>query len=145
MREQDQSIKKLFLTVSALASGFVLVEAVLQFFGTSLCFTEGCKLTAQYTRFGDLSVLLIGFLTFSSLAALTVCDRFYHATWTGSLINLILVVALACEGFFMGYLMFRIHTFCLFCVIIFGLMAILGLLRLFSGERGMIAGFAAMA
>lgn len=145
MREQNQPVRKLFLTVSTLGALFVLTEAVFQYFGSSLCFTEGCKVTAQYTRFGDISILFIGLLTFLSLALLSICERFYHATWTGRLINLILIVALACEGFLIGYLMFRIHTFCLFCVIIFGFMVMLGLLRLLTREWEMLAGFAAMA
>ena len=44
----------------------------------------------------------------------------------------------------MGYLAFRIHTVCLFCVTIFGFMVALGITRFLSGEREIIAGFAAL-
>src|SRR5574341_1657186 len=100
MRDRKQTYGKIFLAVSSLSALFVLTEAVMQFFGKSICYTEGCKLTAQYARFGDISILLIGLFTFSSLAALSVLDRFSPALWAGRLINMVLVVALACEGFF---------------------------------------------
>ena len=44
----------------------------------------------------------------------------------------------------MGYLAFRIHTLCLFCVTIFCFMVILGITRLLAGEIDVIAGFAAL-
>ncbi len=45
----------------------------------------------------------------------------------------------------MGYLLFRIHTVCVFCLVVFGCMVTLGLLRILSGQREVIAGFAAFA
>ncbi len=146
MQDRKQVYNKIFAAISSLATVFVLTEIVLQsFFGKSICLTEGCKLTAQYARFGDISVLLIGLLTFFTLAALTVLGRFYHVEGAERLINLVLIVALTGEGFFMGYLAFRIHTLCVFCVIVFGFMVVLGLLRLLAGERDVIAGFATLA
>jgi len=49
----------LFLAISALSTLTLLVEAVLQLFGKSICATEGCKVVAQYTRFGDLTMVLL--------------------------------------------------------------------------------------
>ena len=138
--------EKLFLAVSSLAALFVLTEIIMQSFGKSLCFSEGCKMTAQYTRFGDLSILLIGFAAFASMAMLSLLGRFYYSTsFAGRLLNLMLVVALTAEGFFMGYLMFRIQTVCVFCLIVFGCMVTLGILRILSGQKEVIAGFAALA
>jgi uncharacterized membrane protein len=133
------------LIVSVLATVFVQTELIMKSFGKSICITEGCKMTAQSARFGDVSIFLIGLATFLSLLALTILNRRTQKPVIDRLINLVLVTALAGEGFFMGYLAFRIHTLCLFCVTIFCFMAALGITRLLSGEKDIIAGFAALA
>ncbi len=102
-------------------------------------------MTAQSARFGDISIFLIGFFTFFSLAGLTILNRRLRQPHIDRLINLILVVALAGEGFFMGYLAFRIHMVCLFCVTIFIFMVTLGTFRLLAGETDILAGFGALA
>jgi uncharacterized membrane protein len=145
MMERKQAAKNIFLAVGALATVFVLTEIIMQSFGRSICFSEGCKLTAQYARFGDISILLGGFAVFFSLTALAFLNRKAGRPGIERLINLILIVALTGEGFFMGYLAFRIHTLCIFCVIIFGFMITLGVFRALSGERDVLAGFAALA
>ena len=140
-----QIFATLFLIVSLLATIFVATEIVMQSFGKSICVTEGCKMTAQYARFGDISILLAGLATFSSIAALTLLNRRAQRAGIERLINLILIVALTGEGFFMGFLAFRIHTLCVFCVIIFSIMMTLGILRILAGVRDVLAGFAALA
>jgi uncharacterized membrane protein YhaH (DUF805 family) len=145
MKDWKQFFKKIFLAVSILATLFVVIEIVMQSFGKSICATEGCKTTAQYARYGDISILLIGLGTFFSVAALTILNRHARKAGIERLINLILVVALTGEGFFMGFLAFKIQTFCLFCFIIFCFMVTLGALRVLSGERDVAAGFATLA
>src|SRR6185369_9322281 len=135
----------LFLAVSILATLFVLIEIAMQSLGRSICATEGCKTTAQYARFGDISILLAGLGTFFSVAALTILNRHARKAGIERLINLILIVALTGEGFFMGFLAFKIQTFCLFCFIIFCFMVTLAALRVLSGEREVAAGFATLA
>ncbi len=144
MQRYKQTFHAIFLIVSGLASLFVLTELVMKSFGKSLCVTEGCKMTAQSARFGDVSIFLVGLATFLSFASLTLLNRRIRKPVIERLINLILVVALAGEGFFMGYLAFRIHTLCLFCVTIFCFMVALGIARLLSGEKDILAGFAAL-
>lgn len=145
MQKHKQAYSTVFLIVSSLASLFVLTEVVMNSFGKSICVTEGCKMTAQSARFGDISIYLMGLATFLLLAGLSFLSRSGRKPGIERVINLILVVALAGEGFFMGYLAFRIHTLCVFCVTIFGFMVILGTLRLLSGEKDLIAGFATLA
>ncbi len=145
MQKQKQAYSTVFLIVSSLASLFVLTEIVMNSFGKSICVTEGCKMTAQSARFGDISIYFMGLATFLLLAGLSFLSRSGRKPGIERVINLILVVALAGEGFFMGYLAFRIHTLCVFCVTIFGFMVILGTLRLLSGEKDLIAGFATLA
>jgi disulfide bond formation protein DsbB len=141
MRNRGLVYKKIFFAISSLATSFVLAEIIMQFFGKSLCRTEGCKVVAQHVRYGDLSILLIGLVTFSLLAILSFPYRSVNKKGLEPLINLILIVSLACEGFFTGYQAFAIHTPCVLCLIILGTMVILGILRLLAGETALIAGF----
>jgi len=141
---QKRRYVTIFFFISLIAAVFVLTEVVLKSFGKSICVYEGCKMTAQYARFGDISIFLIGFFTFSSLAGLVFLNRSLQKPVVERFINLILVAALASEGFFMGYLAFRIHTICLICVSIFCFIFLLAILRLLAGEREVLAGLAAL-
>ncbi len=143
MPERKPIYGKIFLWVSIAASFLVLTEIIMQSFGKSICFSEGCRVTAQSARFGDFSILLSGLLLFSLLAILSFVNRQGHAP-VERLIRFILIVALAGEGFFMGYLTFRIHTVCIFCVIVCGLLITLAFLRLLAGEKEVLTGFAAL-
>jgi len=145
MNKQRQPYHAIFLIISVLATVFVLTEIILQAFGKSICSAEGCRMTAQAARFGDISIFLIGFGTFFSLAGLSILNRKLRKPEIERFINLILTVALAGEGFFMGYLAFRIHVVCLFCIAIFLFMVSLGICRLLSGETDVLAGFGALA
>jgi hypothetical protein len=136
---------KLFFGVSAFATLLVLTEIVMQFFGASICPTEGCKVVAEHVRYGDLSILLIGFATFSLLALFSGLGLFANRAVNPRYGNAVLIVALACEGYFTGYQAFAVHTPCLFCLVIFGIIVLLGCLRLVAGEWDLIAGFAACA
>jgi len=131
--------------MSSLATIFVLTEIIMQFFGKSICQTEGCKAVAQHVRYGDLSILFIGLVTFSLLALLSFLNRSVDKKGLDPLINLILIVSLACEGFFTGYQAFGIHTPCVICLIILAIMIMLGILRLLAGETALIAGFVSLA
>jgi hypothetical protein len=145
MQDRKQVFKRIFLAVSSMATIFVLTEIVMNTFGKSICPTEGCKIVAQHVRYGDISILLIGIAAFSVLTLLSFLDLYRNKASAGSLINLVLIVSLACEGFFTGYQAFSIHTPCLFCLIIFALIGILGIIRLLEGEREVIAGFLSLA
>ena len=145
MQERKQAYDKLFFGVSSLATIFVLAEIIMQLFGKSICQTEGCKVVAQHVRYGDLSILFIGIVTFSLLAILSFFALYLNKKGLDPLINLILIVSLACEGFFTGYQAFAIHTPCVLCLIILGIMVALGVLRLLAGETALIAGFVSLA
>jgi len=145
MQERKQAYNKIFFAVSSLATIFVLTEIIMQLFGKSICQAEGCKVVAQHVRYGDLSILFIGIVTFSLLALLSFLHLYLNKKGLDPLINLILIVSLACEGFFTGYQAFAIHTPCVLCLIILGIMVTLGLLRLLAGETALIAGFMSLA
>ena len=145
MLDRKHAYGKIFLALSSLATIFVLAEIVMQSFGKSICQTEGCKVVALHVRYGDISILLIGLVTFFLLAVLSYLELYLKKTGTGSFINLVLIVSLACEGFFTGYQAFSIHTPCLYCLIIFALMVLLGIIRLLAGQQEVIAGFLSLA
>jgi hypothetical protein len=145
MQTRKPLYDNLFLSVNVLASLFVITELIMNSFGRSLCVTEGCALTAQAARYGDVSIFISGLAVFVSLATLTLVNRIAQKPGLERLINLILVISLAGEGFFMGYLAFRLHAACLFCIIICCFMVVLGLIRLMAGEKDLFAGFATFA
>lgn len=136
--------EKLFTTVSGLGALFVLMESILQSMGKSICSAEGCILVARYARYGDVSILLFGILLFAVLFFLSIKSLKRGNPTLDNYINLILVASLASEGFFTGYQAFRLHASCVFCLIVFGFIFVLSLLRLLSGHREMFAGFASL-
>ena len=134
-----------FFILSVLGALFLLVEAGLQLFGRSICVSGGCGLVAQLARFGDLSLILIGFVVLAFLALLSGLNQKRRSGLLDSAINLALIAALAAEGFLVGYQVFWLTEVCLLCLSVFGILFSLGLLRLFAGWKETAAGFATFA
>jgi len=134
----------LFLIVSALGTLYMLVEAVLQSLGKSICATEGCKIVSQYTRFGDLAMVLMGLGTLALITVLAVREMRPAGERRVWIIDFLIIVSLAGEGFFVGYQLFRLHAICIFCLSVFGLFVVLGILRALAGHREVLAGFGAL-
>lgn len=132
-----------FLIASLLGSLYLLLEAGLNLLGRSICVSQGCELAGRITRFGDLAMILIGFIALGLLALLSGLNLRRQKGWLDSVINLILIAVLAGEGFFLGYQIFWLPELCLFCLSVLGIFLTLGLLRLFSDWKAAIAGFAA--
>lgn len=145
MNDKRSLLERSFLAVSVLGTVFVLAEMLLHAYGLSICGGEGCKLVGKYTRFGDFSILLAGLGMFSVLALLSYLVLYRSRQGLAWLIDLLLIAALAGEGFFTGYQAFRLHAACVFCLSVFALLVVLGLLRLAAGHREMLAGFGALA
>lgn len=145
MQGRRTSVGSIFLIVSIVGALLVATEMVLQSFNRTICSAVGCRLITHYARFGDISILLIGLLIFSLLTAFAIMSLYFNKPALGKYINLVLIVSLACEGFLTGFQAFMINMPCIFCLSIFGLLVVLGLLRLLQGEKEIIAGFAAMA
>jgi hypothetical protein len=142
MKESHFSTTAFFI-VSVLGALFLLAEAGLQVFGRSICVSGGCGLVAQLARFGDLSMILIGFMALAFLALLSGLNRRWRSGLLDSTINFALIAALAAEGFFVGYQVFWLPEFCLLCLGVFAIFVSLGLLRLFAGWKEAAAGFVA--
>ena len=133
-----------FLIVSGLGSLYMLVEALLQAQGKSICASEGCKVVAQYSRYGDLSMVLLGLATLSFLSVLAASGLRSVTAGRERLLNLVLVAALAAEGFLVGYQVLWLSTVCVFCLSAFGIFLLLGVLRLLAGQREILFGFATL-
>jgi hypothetical protein len=145
MLERKVNYEKLFTVISSIGALFVLAEIIMQLRGQSICFTEGCKVVSQHARFGDISILVIGFVLFLLLALLSVLCRYRATVLAAQLLNILLIVALAAEGFFTGYQVFAVKMTCLFCLVVFGFIVTLGMIRLLAGEKELIAGFVSFA
>jgi glutaredoxin/uncharacterized membrane protein len=134
----------LFLIIGVLSSLYLLLEAVLQAFGRSICPTEGCKVVAQSTRFGDLTMVLLGLGTVVLITVLAARVMRTASAGRDRVINFLLITSLAGEGFFVGYQLFRLNAVCIFCLSVFGIFVILGALRVLAGHREVLAGFGAL-
>jgi hypothetical protein len=130
---------RLFPIVSILGALYLATEAILLSFGTSICATEGCKVVAQYSRFGDRAFVLAGLAVLILLAGLSVRARSDRA------VNALLIAALAAEGFLAGYQLFWLSTICVFCLSVLGIFVLLGALRTAAGHGEVLAGFGALA
>jgi uncharacterized membrane protein/glutaredoxin len=145
MQRKNKVVGNIFLATVVLGAVLVAAEIVFQFFDRSLCPTEGCRLVSNHTRFGDISILLIGLVTFSALAMMSYPALYKNRTRFERPINIVLVVSLAAEGFFTGYQAFSIHMACVFCLIMFAFFMALGILRFLYGEKEVVAGFLSFA
>ena len=136
--------RRFFLVVSILGALYLATEAVLLSFGTSICATEGCKVVAQYARFGDRSFVLAGIVVLVLLAWLSWQNAREESAVRDRVMNVVLVAALTAEGFLVGYQLLWLSTVCIFCISVFCIFATLGALRVLSGHREVLAGFGAL-
>jgi glutaredoxin/uncharacterized membrane protein len=144
LKTTSNPYEKVFIGLNLLGGAFLAAEIFLQSTGRSICVTEGCKIVSRYTRFGDISILLLGLVTFSMLAFLALWNLFREKPAFGSLIDGILVISLACEGFLTGYQAFRTFQPCVSCLIVLAVVVMLGLVRILGGHGDVAAGFGAM-
>lgn len=145
MRRNKIIIGNIFFAILLIGLLFLVVEILFQYHDKSICPTEGCKIVNQQTRFGEVSIILIGIASLTALLALSFFTLYRNKTGLEKYINLVLIVSLASEGFFAGYQAFWIQTACIMCLSILGIFLILGALRLLYGEYDVIAGFLSFA
>jgi hypothetical protein len=142
---RNRTLGRSFLIISVLGALYLAAEAVLLTFGTSICATEGCKVVAQYARFGDRSFVLAGLAVLLLLAVLAWQGRDDESVGVGRVMNALLIAALTAEGFLVGYQLLWLSTVCVFCLSVFGIFATLSALRAAAGHREVLAGFGALA
>lgn len=151
MKERRDFYNKLFSFFSIIGIALVSIELILNFLGKKLCQTEGCELVARQVRFGDWIILVLGlmiflfiFITFRISLIKTKQGDLIKSKFYDRLCTYILITSLACEGFFTGYQAFRLFTPCYFCLVVFALIVILGLIKLAMGSLELISGFGAL-
>jgi len=138
-------IKQILFTAVAAGGVFlVLSEIITEIFGSGICKTEGCRLTVQHVRFGNMPLLLAGLTVFSMLTLFSAINMVLKEKRLDIIINFILIVSLACEGFLTGYQFFRLQRPCTFCLEVFAVFVILGILKILEGQKQIIAGFICM-
>ena len=135
-------MQKVFSSISLIGFILTLTEFILRLFHTSACHTEGCKLVSQYVRFGDTIIIVAGLVVFGLLASLSFLNLALREKRIDLIINFLLVVALACEGFLTGYQAFRLHKPCAFCLAVLAIFIALGILRVLDKHKDIIVGFA---
>lgn len=117
-----------------------LTELVLSLLNSSLCSSDGCRIVESYLRFDERYMYALGFLFF---CALFVGERREALRKYSSLL---LVCALAAEGYLVGFQLFVAHTFCPFCITVASIIIVAALLKLIGGTREpMLAGFCLFA
>jgi len=89
-------------------------------------------------------MVLLGLGTVALITVLAAQEMRSVSVRSERVINFLLVVSLAGEGFFVGYQLFRLDVVCVFCLGVFGIFVVLGGLRILSGQREVIGGFGAL-
>lgn len=94
--------------------------------GEAFCFNEGCRIVEGLTRVSPLYINLAGLGFFLAVATLA-----WRAPASGTvrrLLGTLLLAGVGAEGVLFGYQLFVAKTFCGWCLIVFGLIALLTLL-----------------
>ncbi len=111
-------------------------ELILSLSNSSLCSSAGCRIVASYLRFDERYMYVLGFLFFCGLYVTERKEvlRKFSA--------LLLMCALAAEGYLVGFQFFIANTVCPFCIAVAAIIACLAVLKLISRvTEPMLAGF----
>lgn len=123
--------KATFFQIVLYCAGLIITlsEFFLKFSGKSLCKTEGCRIVESFVKGGDIVLLISGLILFGLLLFLAITKKIpiFH--------SVILITALSIEGYLLGFQSFIVKEFCLFCLVIFGILFISAMIRLFQGRK----------
>ncbi len=135
-----KKLNGVYVILIMLGALLTLAELVLSLFNSSLCGSEGCRIVESYLRFDERYMYALGFLFFW---ALFVAERKEALKKYSSIL---LICALAAEGYLVGFQFFVAHTVCPFCITIASIIIAAALLKLIGGTREpMLAGFCLFA
>ncbi|WP_025270080.1 hypothetical protein [Hippea sp. KM1] len=126
---------RFFNAVAILGVGLEIALRLL--FNYTICHSSGCLLVARHVRFGEIVMLFIGEAFFLILLIVSFVK---NEKTKGLLLDAMLIAALACEGFLVGYQLFWIGDICYFCFGVFITIIILSLIRIQQSLR-ITAGF----
>jgi len=126
-------------------SGFFITasELYLSTQGKTICTTQGCSIVSLFAR-DERIVLAGGVVFFAVLLVLFGLEDFFPRF--NSLIDGLIVCALALEGYLVGFQKFIIQTYCVFCLIVASIIFLLAVVRIFFYRDFFpVAGFMAFA
>ncbi len=133
--------KATFFQIVLYGAGLVITlsEFFLKFSGKSLCKTEGCRIVESFVTGGDVVLLISGLALFSMLLFLAIIKKFpiFH--------SVILITALSVEGYLLGFQSFIVREFCLFCLVIFGILFVSAIIKLLHGRKEIAFAFVSFA
>ena len=141
MVQRGETRKKVTLALAGLGGVLTAVQmAFLALKGTPACVSNGCRIVEESVSLGPLWFNAAGLAFFLVVMA---------AAWAGRrrersplLLTTLLLAAVAVEGVLVGYQTFILHTFCPYCLTVFG---ILVLLNLAQGARHLFTASACFA
>ncbi|MCS7163996.1 MAG: vitamin K epoxide reductase family protein [Thermodesulfovibrio sp.] len=122
---------------------FVLIEIAFNIYGKSICTTEGCKVVESFVRGGNINLLILGLVLFSFLffislykfsAAFSKIIEYIHSG--------VLIIALSVEGYLLGFQSFVLKEFCIFCLVVFGILFLSSIYRVFEKRYEIALAFA---
>jgi|GEM_PF-684437 len=96
---------------------------------SSLCSSAGCRIVESYLKFDERYMYAIGFIFFCSLYLTE------HMKSLSRYSHLLVMSALAAEGYLVGFQFFVAHTFCPVCISVASIIAGISLLKLISGAK----------
>ena len=106
-----------------------LVGLMMSMLHSSICDSAGCRIVESYLKFDERYMYALGFVFFCSLyltERIKSLSRYSH---------LLVMSALAAEGYLVGFQFFVAHTFCQFCISFASIIAGISLIRLISGAK----------
>jgi len=142
MDRQRTFARTSFFILSITGTLVVLIEVAMNLSRTSLCISEGCKTVTSQVRYGNITILLLGAAAFLLLSILSRPGSARYGQYGDKIISTILCAAIASEGFLIGYQAFRVYAPCWFCLAVFALFALMGILWILSGHWEVATGFA---
>lgn len=117
----------LFLFLSLTGLILTSVEFFYSLQGKSLCPTDGCLIVGSFAK-DDKVLYLLGMIFFGSIIALFLFKKYFsHANL---LIDMLLILGMAVEGYLVGFQVFVVQNYCLFCLIVAGIIFSLALMRI---------------
>jgi uncharacterized membrane protein len=125
------------------ASGITAAQAIAVFAtGEEICVGQGCSLVGQLTRIPPAWFNLFGAVAFLAIGLLALVVRVGAARTAFPLLHALLTAAFAAEGVLFAYQWHVAGAWCLYCLMILGLVATLNVL---IAGRGALFGGAAFA
>ncbi|HMK55017.1 MAG TPA: hypothetical protein VK448_00085 [Dissulfurispiraceae bacterium] len=131
---------RVYILLIVLGALLTLAELTLSLINSSLCSSEGCRIVESYLRFDERYMYALGFLFF---CALFIAERNEDLK---KLSSLLLICALAAEGYLVGFQFFVAHTVCPFCITVASIIMVAAFLKFIGGIREpVLAGFCLFA